>query len=146
MLDDPAARELLERPGLLGVVCTRRADGSPRATPVWFRFDGSAIRIWTDEERGWVRSLEAEDRISFSVHENERPWRSVVIRGRASVDPDATQTIREIRSITARYLGAGEIDGYIEGWPRTRSIVTIEPTGAFVAQAFEDPVAHRRRG
>jgi PPOX class probable F420-dependent enzyme len=142
---DAQARQLLERPGLLGVVCTRRGDGFPQANPLWFRLAGEDIRIWTDEERRWVRNLSRTAQVAFSVHENAPPWASVSIRGLASIDGlGAAETLDEIRRISARYLAPEEIDAYIEQWPQTRSIVTIRPTAVFAAQAFEDPVAGRR--
>jgi PPOX class probable F420-dependent enzyme len=142
---DAAARNLLDRSGLLGVVCTRRPDGSPQANPVWFRLAGLEIRIWTDERRRWVGNLRRSPEVAFSVHENESPWASVSIRGRARLDGRAPgETLAEIRRISARYLPPSEIDAYIDAWPQTRSIVTVQITAAFAAQAFEDPVAHRR--
>jgi PPOX class probable F420-dependent enzyme len=141
-----AARALLEQPGLLGVVGTLRADGSPHAAPVWFRFDGSAIRIWTDEERVWVQNIRRDGRVSFSVHQNESPWTSVAIRGRAQIaDRPHPEIMQEIERISMRYLSPSEIVSYIAAWPATRSIVTIEPERMFVAQAFEDPVPPARR-
>ena len=144
MLDE-RARQLLDRPGLLGVICSRRGDGSPQANPVWFRRAGDRIRIWTDEERRWVANLRRSPQVAFSVHENVSPWASVSIRGAALVESLASgETLEEIRRICARYIAADEIESYIENWPQTRSIVTIHPQAAFAAQAFEDPVAHRR--
>jgi PPOX class probable F420-dependent enzyme len=139
------ATNLLERPGLLGVVCTARADGSPQANPVWFSLAEGEIRIWTDEARRWVSNLRRSPHVAFSVHENTSPWASVALRGRAELQqrPPA-QTLDEIRRISARYLAPEDVDAYIEAWPQTRSIVTIRPTSVFAAQAFEDPVAHRR--
>jgi PPOX class probable F420-dependent enzyme len=142
---DERARHLLDRPGLLGVVCTRRPDGSPQANPLWFRRDGTDIRIWTEESRRWVANLKRAPEVAFSVHENAAPWASVSIRGRAELDALAPEAVdEEIRRISARYLPADEIDAYVEEWPQTRSIVVIHPTAVFSAQAFEDPVAHRR--
>lgn len=144
MLDEQA-RNLLERPGLLGVVCTARSDGSPQANPVWFRLAEDEIRVWTDEARRWVTNLRRSPQVAFSVHENASPWASVSIRGRAELDQRSpAQTLDEMRRISARYLESDDIDVYIEAWPQTRSIVTIRPTAVFAAQAFEDPVAHRR--
>lgn len=143
MLDERA--QLLDRPGLLGVICSQRGDGSPQANPVWFRRAGDRIRIWTDEERRWVANLRRSPQVAFSVHENVSPWASVSIRGAALVESLASrETLEEIRRICARYIAADEIDSYIEDWPQTRSIVTIHPQAVFAAQAFEDPVAHRR--
>jgi PPOX class probable F420-dependent enzyme len=142
---DEQARELLDRPALLGVVCTRRRDGSPQANPVWFRRAGDGIRIWTDEERRWVSNLRRAPRVAFSVHENVSPWASVSVRGDAEVERmSAAETIEEIHRICARYIAPADIDGYVAAWPQTRSIVTLRPDAVFVAQAFEDPVAHRR--
>jgi PPOX class probable F420-dependent enzyme len=142
-----SARDLLDRPGLLGVVCTLRSDGSSQANPVWFRLDGERIRLWTDEERRWVRNLRRDSRVAFSVHENERPWASVTLRGHAHFGAhDPAEAEAEIRRISARYLAPAEIDAYVAGWPQTKSIVTIVPAAAFLAQAFSDPIADRRRG
>jgi len=144
MLDE-RARQLLDRPGLLGVVCTCRPDGSPRANPVWFRRAGDDIRIWTDEARRWVENLRREPRVAFSVHENVSPWASVSTGARAElVELTSGGTLAEIRAICARYLPAGEIGAYVEQWPQTRSIVALRTTAAFGAQAFEDPIADRR--
>jgi PPOX class probable F420-dependent enzyme len=146
MLDE-RARRLLDCPGLLGVVCTCRADGSPQANPVWFRLDDRGdIRIWTDEARHWVANLQRAPHVAFSVHEAGRPWSSVSIRGRAGLDDtlEADETAEEIRRICGRYLAPQEIEAYIDSWPQTRNVVTIHPTAVFAAQAFEDPVAHRR--
>jgi hypothetical protein len=112
---------------------------------VWFRLAGDRIRIWTDEQRQWVANLRRVSSVAFSVHDNEAPWTSVSVRGRASVElPTEAEALREIREISARYLPAEEIDAYVAGWPQTRTIVTIDPAVVFVAQAFEDPVPHRR--
>ncbi|HYZ82501.1 MAG TPA: TIGR03618 family F420-dependent PPOX class oxidoreductase [Solirubrobacteraceae bacterium] len=144
MLDAPA-RRLLDRPGLLGVVCTLRRDGAPQANPLWFRRAGDQIHIWTDEDRRWVKNLRRAAQVAFSVHENTSPWASVTIRGTAALtDLASDETLEEIRRISARYIASDEIDAYIEDWPQTRSIVTIRPETVFAAQAFEDPVAHRR--
>jgi PPOX class probable F420-dependent enzyme len=140
------ARQLLDRPGLLGVVCTCRPDGSPRANPVWFRRSGSEIRIWTDEARRWVENLRREPRVAFSVHENVSPWASVSIRARAELaELTDGEVLEEVHRICARYLAAEAVDAYIEQWPQTRSVVALQPTAAFPAQAFEDPVADRRQ-
>jgi PPOX class probable F420-dependent enzyme len=144
VFDEPS-RKLLDRRGLLGVICTLRSDGSPQSNPLWFRRDGDQIHIWTDEDRRWVKNLRRTSQVAFSVHENESPWASVTMRGTAAAaDLGPDQTLEEIRLISARYIAPEEIDAYIEAWPHTRSIITIHPHAVFPAQAFEDPVAHRR--
>lgn len=123
-------RVFLDRtgPALLGLVGTLRNDGSPHVVPVWYRYDGEAVRIWTTEERGWVRNVLRDPRVAFSVAEPEPPYAAVVMRGRAGVttssDPEVPE---EIRRITRRYIAEGEVESYIAGWTDLKTIVTIRP-------------------
>lgn len=116
------------RPALLGVVGTLREDGSPHVVPVWYRWDGQAALIWTDERRGWVRNVVRDSRVAFSVQESGPPFAAVVMHGRAEVstsDDDATAA--EIRRITVRYIKEADVEEYIRGWAHLRTIVTIRP-------------------
>jgi PPOX class probable F420-dependent enzyme len=115
-------------PTPLGVVGTLRRDGSPHLVPVWFRWDGAAIAIWTIEERLWVRNLVRDPRAAFSVQTFEEPYPAVVIRGRATVaTADDSPTMDEIRAITRRYVPAEGVERYIAAWPQLRTIVSIVP-------------------
>ncbi|MHB1510175.1 MAG: TIGR03618 family F420-dependent PPOX class oxidoreductase [Acidimicrobiales bacterium] len=115
-------------PTPLGVVGTLRHDGSPSLTPVWFRWDGASVKIWTTDSRVWVRNLQRDPRVAFSVQTFEAPYPAVVIRGRASLrSGDDAATVEEIRAITRRYVGPEEVETYISDWPALRTIVTIVP-------------------
>jgi PPOX class probable F420-dependent enzyme len=117
-----------ERPALLGVAATLEEDGSPHAVPVWYRYDGEAVRIWSDEGRRWVRNVSRDPRIAFSVQELEPPYAAVVMRGRAEVTTSDDEEISaEIRRITRRYIEEGEVESYVAGWAHLRTIVTIRP-------------------
>lgn len=116
-------------PTPLGVVATSRRDGSPTATPVWFRWDGEVVTIWTTDRRAWVRNLIRDPRVAISVQTFEAPYPAVVIRGLASVTTgDEPAVLHEIRAITERYVGADEIEPYVRDWPELRTIVRITPT------------------
>jgi PPOX class probable F420-dependent enzyme len=115
-------------PTPLGVVGTLRRDGSPHLVPVWFRWDGAAIRIWTIEERAWVRNLIRDPRTAFSVQTFEAPYPAVVMRGTATVaTADDSATMDEIRAITRRYVPAEGVDRYVADWPQLRTIVSVVP-------------------
>jgi PPOX class probable F420-dependent enzyme len=123
-------QEFLERtdPALLGVVGTIRRDGSPHVVPVWYRYDGGAVHIWTTETRGWVRNLTRDSRVAFSVQEPGPPYAAVVLRGRAEVRTSGGAEIsEEIRRITRRYIDEAEVEQYVAGWEHLRTIVTIQP-------------------
>jgi PPOX class probable F420-dependent enzyme len=115
-------------PTPLGVVGTLRADGSPNVTPVWFRWDGTSVKIWTTDTRAWVRHLQRDPRAAFSVQTFDAPYPAVVIRGLATMTSGDEPEVRdEIRAITRRYVGPDEVESYVSDWPALRTIVTIEP-------------------
>jgi PPOX class probable F420-dependent enzyme len=115
-------------PALLGVVGTLRGDGSPHVVPVWYRYDGEAVYIWSDEGRGWVADLVRDPRVAFSVQELEPPYAAVVMHGSAEVrTSDGEDVSEEIRRITSRYIEPPEVENYIAGWAHLRTIVTIQP-------------------
>ena len=127
-MNDDEVRAFLDRP-LLGFVSTLRRDGSPNAVPVWYRYDGEAVRIWTEEGRGWVRNVLRDPRVSFVVAEMDAPYSGVVMRGEAAVRTRADdETAAEIRAITRRYMPADEVEGYVARWPGLDTIVTIRPS------------------
>ncbi len=51
----------------LGVLSTLREDGSPVAVPVWFEWDGRAIRIFSSGRSGKIARLKRDPRASLLV-------------------------------------------------------------------------------
>jgi PPOX class probable F420-dependent enzyme len=115
-------------PTPLGVVATLRRDGSPHVVPVWFGWEEGRVRIWTAEERLWVRNLLRDPRVAFSVQTFEAPYPAVMMRGRATaLTADDVTVVAQARAISRRYLPLDEVDGYVGEWPYLRTIVTIVP-------------------
>ena len=115
----------LARP-LTAVIGTLARDGAPHAVPVWYRFDGHAFTIWTDEQRAWVRQLRRDPRCALTVAEHEPPFGAVLVRGRAEIATGA-DTAPEIRRIAERYVEADEVDAYIDSFRMLHTIVTVIP-------------------
>jgi PPOX class probable F420-dependent enzyme len=127
-----------ENPALLAVVATVSADGTPHAVPLWFRWDGEAIVIWTGWERRWVRNLTGCDRVAVSVALDRDPFPGVLLRGRAEVrDAPAALIQGEITAITRRYVPADGVEAYIAAWPDLGVIVRIVPDWVSVWGAAE---------
>jgi PPOX class probable F420-dependent enzyme len=114
-------------PALVGVVGTLRESGAPHVVPVWYRWDGEAVRIWSDEERAWVRNAKRDPRVAFSVQEVTPPFAAVVMHGRAEFSREDPEVSQEIRRITQRYLSEEEVEEYVARWPHLHGIVTIRP-------------------
>ena len=121
----------LERrdPALVGVVGTLREDGSPHVVPVWYRWDGESILIWTDDLRVWAKNLRRDPRVAFSVQEMEAPFAAVAVRGQATLTRgDSGEILGQIRRIIERYIPARELPAFLESWlAGPQILVRIEP-------------------
>jgi PPOX class probable F420-dependent enzyme len=85
------------------VLATTRNDGSPYASPVWFRWTGEAFEIVIALGDVKLRHLERDPRCSLLVFEAVPPFRGVEVRGEASLTQGDVTEAR--RSIAGRYLG-----------------------------------------
>lgn len=113
----------------MGVVGTLRKDGYPQVTPVWYRYDGETITIWTQKDRMWVKNLVRDPRVAFSAQDEAPPFSGVVMRGKAEVITEESQAVlEEIRKVTRRYIDEKEMEAYIKQyWPQLQTIVRIVP-------------------
>ena len=122
-----AARRLLDQvPGLTGVIGTNGPEGVPHLVPVWYRWDGKRVHIWSFGTRVWVENLRRDPRVGFSVQEEPFPRRAVVIKGHAEVvSGDDPEIDEEILRITRRYVDEGDKDAYIAQNRGLRTMVRI---------------------
>jgi PPOX class probable F420-dependent enzyme len=94
------------------VLATTRKDGSPYASPVWFRWTGEAFEVVIALRDVKLRHLERDPRCSLLVFEAVPPFRGVEVRGEASLtEGDVTEARR---SIAGRYLGREGGDRFAE--------------------------------
>jgi PPOX class probable F420-dependent enzyme len=116
------------RPAMLGVVGTLDPDGGPHIVPVWYRYDGQQVHIWTLETRRWVKNIVRDPRVAFSVQEETPPFAAVTMRGWATIlTSQGEEVSQEIRRITRRYVEEPEVETYIQDWTHLRTIVSITP-------------------
>jgi len=69
------------------------------------------VRIWSGEERVWVKNARRDPRIAFSIQEEKAPFAAVIMRGRAEVatgdDPEiAAEVRRDTAGTTATLAGS----------------------------------------
>jgi PPOX class probable F420-dependent enzyme len=116
---------------LVGALGTLRTDGSPWVVPVWYRWDGAVITIWSSPGMGWVKRLAPEPRVAFTVFEHEAPRRAAYLRGTATVREGSMRELdADIRAITARYVDADRLDEELRAYGRggNKVVVTITPS------------------
>lgn len=128
-MNDAELTAFLARP-LTAVVSTIGRDGTPRAAPVWFLYEGGRVLIWTDAGRGWVRNLARMPQVAITVAEHEPPFAAAVLRGTAVVQSERPDAAAVIRRITAKYIPAPEIDAYIVRFAALATVVEVTVTAA----------------
>lgn len=123
---------LNHEPGQLAVIGSNASDGHPLLAPVWYRWDGEAILVWSSTSRVWIKNVIRDPRVGVSIQGELVPGVTVIIRGRASVETsNASHIDDEILRITRRYVAANDIDAYLADWPELRTIVRIVPHKVF---------------
>jgi len=108
----------------LANLATVMSDGSPQVTPVWIDHDGDILVINTVEGRIKERNFSRDPRVAVSIHDAERPYEPLTIRGRV-IEATRDGAVEHINALSKRYIGE---DPYPFGQPGDqRLIVRIEP-------------------
>lgn len=129
-MDDNEREAFLAAP-FVGALSITRRDGSPLVVPVWYRWDSAAVVVWTDPAFPWARRLAEEPRVAFAVFEHAAPFRSVYVRGTASVREGSFAELREeARAIVARYVAPADLERTVDAYDRgaPKALVRITPS------------------
>ena len=120
---DAAACALLEAKNVC-TVCTRAADGTIHAQPVWVDTDGEAVLLNSVVGRAWVRNLERDDRVTCTTVNLGNPYEFLEVRGRAE-QRGREQGERHIDELAKKYL---ELDAYPFSSPdEPRLLIAVVP-------------------
>jgi PPOX class probable F420-dependent enzyme len=116
--------DLLAQKKAFASLATIMPDGSPQVTPVWFDYEGGAIRVNTAKGRVKARNMKEGAPVALSIMDPDNAYRYLQIRGRVRrvVESGAD---RHIDSLAKKYLGN---DKYPFARPgEVRVIYEIEP-------------------
>lgn len=120
--------DLLERP-LYAHLATVRPDGSPQSSVMWFAYDGERVRITHTKNRQKYANLQAEPRVSLSVHDPDNPLRAIELRGVVESVVDDTADAAFYKALQHRYGMDYEVDD-----AAVRVVFTIRPTKVVVVR------------
>ena len=109
--------------GQFATLATIGADGAPQLTEVWFIHDAGELKMSLNTARLKTKNLQARPQCSLFLLDLENPYRYLVVRGRAEVEPDADYAFAE--KVGAKYGGADLRDH--DGPGDSRVIVTVAP-------------------
>ncbi len=94
------------------VLATVRADGKPRAAPIWFDLSGDVLIFMTGESTVKGRNMRRDPRVSLRIDEEEQPFHFVVIEGTSELTAGDPDLLYWATRIGGRYMGADRADEY----------------------------------
>jgi PPOX class probable F420-dependent enzyme len=120
-IDDPAVRDLLEKPNY-GVISTSNADGSIHSAVVWVDLEDGVVAVNSAVGRIWPTNLERDPRATLVVYEPSNPYDYVEIRGTATGTTDGADD--HIDGLAQKYLGQDEYPYRQDGEQRVKFVIT----------------------
>lgn len=96
---------------MIGDLATVNPDGSPHVAPVWYRWDGEVVKVFTQKTAVKVRNIRHDARVSMSVAKQDAPYGYVIVNGTAVISEDGIPD--EVRAMAIHYKGEVEGEIYI---------------------------------
>jgi len=121
--------DLMQQKKAFAHLATVMPDGSPQVTPVWFDYQGGAIRVNTAKGRVKARNMAEGARVALSIMDPDNPYRHIQVRGRVRRATEQGADAH-IDALAKKYMGK---DTYPFRRPgEVRLLVEIEPTSVSV--------------
>lgn len=106
----------------IAVLASVRADGSPHTSPVWYRYEDGAFLVSIDRASQKHHNVERDPRVELCIDDRDRaPFHTVIVRGRASIEPEASAEWR--RALAVHYLGEEMGARYVEITPAADGVL-----------------------
>lgn len=117
-------RDLLD--AQVASLATIGGDGFPQMTEIWFLHDDDELKLSLSDARLKTRNLVKRPKCSLMILDLQNPYRYLVIRGNARIDPDDDYVFAD--KLGAKYSA----DVKVHDQPGDkRVVVTIEPTKVY---------------
>ncbi len=123
-----AALDLLNAPNV-GVLTTLGPRGEPQTTALWYLFDGDQICLSLNTARQKTRNIQRDPRVSFFLLDPTNPYRTIEVRGTATVEPDNEYAFAN--RVGEHYGGANLRDNDRPGESRVIVRIPIEKVNTF---------------
>jgi len=107
----------------VAMLATIGQDGYPQVTALWFLFDDGTIKLSLNTTRQKVKNLRAHPECSFFILDKANPYRTLEVRARAEITPDADYAFA--KKLGAKYGGADLSTNDRPG--ETRVVVSLQP-------------------
>ena len=113
---------------MIADLATVNPDGSPHVAPVWFRWDGDVVKVFTQTTAVKVRNIRNDARVSMAVSKQDAPYGYVIVNGTAEISNEGIPD--EVRAMAIHYKGEVEGEIYIQQALQEMEfcLLTITPT------------------
>ena len=133
--DDVA--DLLNEP-IVAILATRRPDDTTLLSPVWFEWVDGGFNVWaTANDKGKVRHIERDPRVSIVVANSDWPYKGIEVRGEATLGQDGFFDV--LGRTARRYFGDDVGAGFAASFTEPGYVIRIEP-GELRAWDYADEV------
>jgi PPOX class probable F420-dependent enzyme len=122
-IQDPAVRELLEKPNF-AVVSTFNSDGSIHSAVAWVDTENGSVAVNSAIGRVWPTNLERDPRITVVVHEADDPYHYVEIRGTAQATTEGAD--EHINRLSKKFIDQDEYPFRQPGEQRIKFVIKPE--------------------
>lgn len=115
-----------------GYLTTLASDGSPRSVPVWFDWDGQAVRIFTGIDTPKVKRIKRDPRVTLLVSNDISEYEAwISFDGTAKVRLDGA--IELVEKLAAKYWDLSDPNrkATLDSWkttPEQFCIIELVPT------------------
>jgi hypothetical protein len=128
LLQQPAAQELLHSkiPARLAYIAS---DGTPRAIPIWFHWNGHDIVMATPPKAPKLKALAKNPKVALTIDDNVFPHKVLLIRGSAKLET-LNGIVPEYEACAARYFTPEIAAGWLKQLRATISSmvrITVSP-------------------
>lgn len=108
----------------IAVLATVDRRGWPLLTPMWYEYADGKLLMTTARYRQKVRNILRDDRVSLCIEHRTRPYRAVVVQGRASLTEENEEQV--MRRIFRRYIDREEADRLVDA-REPQVVITVTP-------------------
>jgi PPOX class probable F420-dependent enzyme len=116
---------LLNRPNV-AIMAVTAPDGSPHSVPVWYEWKGGAATVFMFRESSKLKCLERDPRMALVIDTKKRPYKCVILKGRAEIE--FRKADAWVRRISIAYYGNREGVRYADSLKGTEfALVKLKP-------------------
>ena len=126
MMTPEQAAAFLREPRIADLA-TVRPDGSPHVAPVWFHWDGEAVKVFARPTAVKLRNIAHDPRVAISVATPGAPYAYVIVTGAATVSADE-DVAGLVHAMALNYKGAEDGPPYAEELLARMDFVVITVT------------------